>query len=234
MLVALRGECLESSLPHVPAAAVSPVVAPDVAGHKPLHPAAEVGIALRPEDEMEVVRHEGEPQNRHGEALAGEVEEIDEGLVVVGVVENLGAGVAPVEDVIKYPGRRCPCGSRHEERLPRGAGGGKGQAGRRRRRRRTGTGLAERRDWLRRCVPVPVPFRPREGQGAGEEEEDEEEEKEGEEEARDRHRFLNSENGASPEARPVPFAGPSRSLSTPRTRGSRGPWPGSSPAGWSR
>jgi uncharacterized membrane protein len=53
----LDGKSLEAALPHMPAAVVMTMVSPHVRGEQPLHPAAQIAVAARPEDEMKVVVH---------------------------------------------------------------------------------------------------------------------------------------------------------------------------------
>ena len=100
MFVLLYGEGFEAALPDVTRATMAFVVTADVCGEEPLHPAGEVTVLAGPEDEVEMVGHEAVAADAHGEAFAGEGHEIDEGLIVVVVVEDAGAAVAAVDDVV--------------------------------------------------------------------------------------------------------------------------------------
>ncbi len=73
-------------------------------GHQPLHPAREVTVAMRAEDQVEVVGHEAVGEQSHGQPDRGFADGLEEGGEVLGLVEDLGSGVTPVEDVVAIPG----------------------------------------------------------------------------------------------------------------------------------
>ncbi len=58
MQIVLNREGLEAALPDMSAALIVLVITPHVTGHQPLHPAAEVAVLIRPEHQMEVIRHQ--------------------------------------------------------------------------------------------------------------------------------------------------------------------------------
>ena len=70
MAVPLHGKRLEPALPHVPAAAMPPMMPPDMRGHHPLHPSPEVAVVARPEQQVKMVRHHAVPGHPHGDAPA--------------------------------------------------------------------------------------------------------------------------------------------------------------------
>jgi hypothetical protein len=100
MLVALNGKGLEPPLPDVPAAVVVPVIPPDMAGEQPLHPAPQVAVAVRPQDQMEMVGHEAPTDDPHRQPLARRLEQADERLEILVLVKDLGPTVATVEQMV--------------------------------------------------------------------------------------------------------------------------------------
>jgi hypothetical protein len=109
-----------------------------VSGEQPLHLGAQVVIAGRPEDEVEMVGHQTKADQTHGHAGASLTQEPDEVVIVVGVVKDLGAAVAAVESMVAQATDRSSRSSRHEEivanhRLDgKGILAGDGRAGHRR------------------------------------------------------------------------------------------------------
>lgn len=69
MLVLLDGKGLEAALPNVPAATVVSMIAPHVRREQPLHPTAEVAVAMRPEHQMEMVGHQHVTKNPQRQPL---------------------------------------------------------------------------------------------------------------------------------------------------------------------
>lgn len=111
--VLLDGESLEAPLPDVAAAAVVAVIPPDMRGHQPLHPAAQVAVVVRPEHQVEMVGHQAQCEDAHGQALAGGLKQAKEGVVVVGLLEDGGAAIAPIEHVVDDPADTRASGSSH-------------------------------------------------------------------------------------------------------------------------
>src|SRR5262249_16113752 len=122
-------EGLEAALPDVAAGVVVLVVAANVGGQQPLHPGAEVAVVVGPEGEMEVVGHQAIAQEAQRQPFAGLAEELDEGPLIAVLVEDGGAAVAPVEDVVAQAAARGPDRTRHGRRLPHRPGGGTGGGG---------------------------------------------------------------------------------------------------------
>ena len=106
VLVLLDREGLEPALPDVAAAVVVLVVTAHVGVLQPVHPAAEIAVAVRPHRQVEVVGHEAVGQDGHGDLDAGVPDGLEERLVVPVLHEDLAAGVAAVEDVVAHPADR--------------------------------------------------------------------------------------------------------------------------------
>ena len=100
MLIFLSGKRLEPTLPDVTAGAITPQVATHVRGHQPVHPAAQVAVLAGPEGQVEVVGHEAVGQDAHRAADTGLGHHVEEGVIIVGLVEDRGSRVPPVEDVV--------------------------------------------------------------------------------------------------------------------------------------
>jgi DNA invertase Pin-like site-specific DNA recombinase len=95
----LDREALEPPLPDVAARAVAAMIPPHVRRHQPLHPAREVAVRTRPDDQVEVIRHQTPRDNPHRHALARRDHQLHKRRVVVRVVEHLRPRVAAVEHV---------------------------------------------------------------------------------------------------------------------------------------
>ena len=70
-------------------------IAARVSGQQPVHPTTQVAIVDRPESQMEVIGHDtvGEQPDRVTKPCFGD--QGDKGLVVLGLVKDRGASVAP-------------------------------------------------------------------------------------------------------------------------------------------
>ena len=62
MSILLNRKTFEAPLPHMSVAVVMPMVAPDVAGHPPLHEGTQCRIGGRLHDKMKVIRHEADAE----------------------------------------------------------------------------------------------------------------------------------------------------------------------------
>lgn len=113
MFVVLDRERLEPALPDVSAMGIMPEIAPNVRRHQPLHPPREVAVAVGPQDEVEVVGHQAVGEQSHGQPQTRLADDAEEGLVVLRLVEDLGAGVAAIQDVVAKPALAGPPGARH-------------------------------------------------------------------------------------------------------------------------
>jgi hypothetical protein len=113
MIVVLNDECLETSLPNVPARAVVAVIASGVGHEQPLHPSAQVAVGLRTDHQVKMVGHQTVPQHIHGKPSAGVNDGLDESVVVTGLTEDGLAAVAAIEHVIPHAAHRGSGSSRH-------------------------------------------------------------------------------------------------------------------------
>ena len=59
---------------------------------------------MGPQDKVEVVGHQAVGEDAHREAFAGQADQLDERRVIVVIVEDGGAGVSSVEDVVAEVG----------------------------------------------------------------------------------------------------------------------------------
>src|SRR5262249_52638256 len=100
MFILLDREGFESTLPYVPAPAVQAVIAADVGGQEPPHPATEGAVRVGAEQQVEGGWAEAVGEQPHRGALAGLPQQFGEGGVVAVAVEDAGAAVPAVEDVV--------------------------------------------------------------------------------------------------------------------------------------
>lgn len=89
------------------------MVAPDMAGHPPLHKRAEGFCRSGRNDEMEVVGHQAEAKDLDGMPGFLRAEQIEEGGIVGGLVKDGGTTVATVQEVIGMPGTVAARDARH-------------------------------------------------------------------------------------------------------------------------
>jgi hypothetical protein len=103
VFILLDWECFEASLPDVARAVIMSEIAAGMSGEQPVHPAAQVAIVNRPESQMKVIGHDtvGEQPDRVTKPCFGD--QGDKGLVVLRLVKDRGAAVAPVQDMIAVP-----------------------------------------------------------------------------------------------------------------------------------
>ena len=84
------------------------LIAADVRGHQPVHPATEIAVGRGPGG------NDWASGSRPAPALAPAGcfrQQIDEGLVVVVLVEYVGSVIAPVQDMVTIVGSRGSCGA---------------------------------------------------------------------------------------------------------------------------
>jgi len=118
VLVLLDRKGLEPALPNVAARVVPAVVAPNVRCKQPLHPPTQLTISVRPDHQVEVVRHQTPSQDPHRRACTGLLNKLDEPLVVVIIVKHILPRVASVQNVVANPSDRSSCGSWDRSMLP--------------------------------------------------------------------------------------------------------------------
>ena len=81
---------------------------------QPVHPAAQVAVVTGPEGELEVIAHEAESQDSHRDAKRCLGHDFDEGLIVVGLVEDGGPSVSTIEDMVSVSANRTASRTRHK------------------------------------------------------------------------------------------------------------------------
>lgn len=94
------------------------VMTPHVRGQQPLHPRTEHIVDPRPKQKMEMVRHQAVADDAHGRAQAPFGQEIEEPPIVVVAMENGGAPIPAVENVIAEVGGGTTGRARHESPYP--------------------------------------------------------------------------------------------------------------------
>ena len=90
----------EPPLPHMAARVVIGVIPSNVCGQQPLHPSTQIAISVRPEGQMNMIRHETVRQDTHRNALGGVTQQIKKRLVVPISMKYLGPGVASIDHVV--------------------------------------------------------------------------------------------------------------------------------------
>jgi len=123
MAVVLNRKTFEATLPHMPVAAVVPMVAADVASH-PLHERAEGGVRGRLHDEVKMIGHEADAEELDGVFGFRDGKQVEKCGIVAVLVEDRGASVPPIEDVVDVSGHLSTRNPRHGKRTVREAGGG--------------------------------------------------------------------------------------------------------------
>jgi hypothetical protein len=75
-------------------------IALDVGVGDPSHEAGEIPIAMRPKNQMPMIRHQAEAENSAGDAIEAFFDNLQKREVVAGLVEDLGTAIGAVEDMI--------------------------------------------------------------------------------------------------------------------------------------
>lgn len=119
VLVLLDGERFESPLPDVAGGLVMLVVAADVRGEQPLHPAGQIAVLARPEDQVKVIRHQTISEQPHRHNFVGGREEADERLVIGRLMKDPLAGISAAEDVVTVSTGGVAVRSGHRRMLTR-------------------------------------------------------------------------------------------------------------------
>ena len=101
----------------MPAVFVVPMITPDVRRHEPLHPAAQVSILMRPQQQMKMVCHQTKPRQPHRHLLVSLQHQVDKRGEVVILVKDVTLAIAPVQDMVNKTASRCSGCSWHEHRL---------------------------------------------------------------------------------------------------------------------
>ena len=120
VLVLLDGERFESPLPDVAGGLVVLVVAADVRREQPLHPAGQIAILARPEDQVKMIRHQAISEQPHRHDIVGGGEEADECLIIGRLVKHPLTGISAAEDVVAVATGRVAVRSGHGNMVTRG------------------------------------------------------------------------------------------------------------------
>jgi len=67
---------------------------------EPLHPPAKIAIRVRPQNQVEVVRHEAIRQHPHRYPFARERKQINKGLIITLRMEDVLPRIAAIDDVV--------------------------------------------------------------------------------------------------------------------------------------
>ena len=86
----------ETFLPDMTAAVVVSVIAAYVRRHQPLHPAAQIAVFIRPQQQMKVIGHQTVADQPHRDPLMSLDRKINKGEEVSRFVEHVIASVTPV------------------------------------------------------------------------------------------------------------------------------------------
>jgi hypothetical protein len=103
VLIGLDGKRFESPLPDVPAASVVPMVTADVRRHEPLHPATEISIFMRPQQQVEMVCHQTISSQPHRNFFVSLPHQTHKRGEVIIFMKNVTATIAPVQDMVNKP-----------------------------------------------------------------------------------------------------------------------------------
>lgn len=100
MAVFLNRKGLETTLPNVAARTVMTMVAADVAGEQPLHPAAQVAVVTRPKHQVEVIVQQAKGEDAHRQPLVRQGDRLDECRKVAVFVKHVAPRIAAVQNVV--------------------------------------------------------------------------------------------------------------------------------------
>ena len=113
VIVVLQRKRLESSLPHVPGRAVMTMISSRMGCQEPLQPTPQVAITVRPEHEMEMVRHQAITEEIDRNPTLGVVHRRHKGVEVRRLVEHRLAAVPAIQCVIDHPANSGSSGPWH-------------------------------------------------------------------------------------------------------------------------
>jgi len=104
MSVLLNQKTFEPALPDMPMAPVMPMVAPDVAGHPPLHEGTQGCSGGWRHDQMKVIRHETDAKELDGVIGFCTGEQVEKRCVVAVFVENCRTAIPSIQDMVGVTG----------------------------------------------------------------------------------------------------------------------------------
>ena len=86
---------------------------PRVRRQEPLHPSPEVALSQGSDDQVEMIGHDAITQDIQRQTDASVGHRLDEGVVVLGLVEDRFPPIPTVQYVVTKASDRGPCGSWH-------------------------------------------------------------------------------------------------------------------------
>ena len=88
-------------------------------GQQPLHPATQVAIAVRPEQQMKMIGHQAITDQSHRNLFVSLLHQSDKGSEVFIFMKNIRPTIAPIEHMIQISTLRSSSCSSHFRRLRR-------------------------------------------------------------------------------------------------------------------
>ncbi len=113
VIITFDGERFETALPDMPARVVVAEIAPDMRSEQPMHPSAQIPVALRPKGEMEMIRHQAIRQEAHRHPNRRLRHDLDKGSVIRGFMKHGSACVSAVDHMVRISADRTARGTRH-------------------------------------------------------------------------------------------------------------------------
>jgi hypothetical protein len=93
------------------------MIAPNVRGKKPLHPSRQVACAMRPKNQVKMIRHQAIGKDPHRATSLSIAEEFLEGDIILLFMEDLVPRVPPIDHMINDASRRGPGCSWHSQSI---------------------------------------------------------------------------------------------------------------------
>lgn len=123
MAVLLNRKTFEAALPHMPMTSVMAMIAADMAGHPPLHERAQGCISHGLHDQMEMIGHQAEAEYLDGMPHFGGGEQVEKGGVITVLVEDRGAPIPTIQDMVGVSSDVSTRNPRHGKTTVRQTGG---------------------------------------------------------------------------------------------------------------
>jgi hypothetical protein len=97
------GKVLKRLCPTWPLEMIVAVIAADMAGEQPLHPAAQIAILVRPQHDVKMVVEKAIAEQPQRQALVRGDHQLDKGRKVTVCTKNIGSPVATIQNVVADP-----------------------------------------------------------------------------------------------------------------------------------
>jgi hypothetical protein len=91
---------IKSTLPDMATPFVVPMVTADMRCHPPLHPATQVSVTMRPQDQVKMVTQQVVPRQSHGNVLMGLAHQVHESGKVIVFVKYIATTIPSIEDTL--------------------------------------------------------------------------------------------------------------------------------------